>query len=136
MMFENEIIINGQDAIKFQKMLENPEERALTERDGFVLDVDIEFLLNGDIVVDCNCDFEELFQYSEICDLLVTAKKKGGYDTISINVESSRESSNVISRLTDNVWIDAEHAYVYGERCKYVSDKKDEYISDMLAVAS
>lgn len=140
MMFQNEITISGHDALRFQDMMENPESQALVERDEFILDVEIEVLPNGEITVDCGCDFNNVSQNNEICDVLVDTKEGSLYDTISINVESSNKCSAAIARLVNNSCFDSRPTYtLYGERCKYVSNENSRdgiYISDTFALAS
>ena len=137
MMLQSEITISGHDALTFRSMLEDPEGLALKKRDEFISDVNIEVQPNGEIIINCDCDFNEINQHTEICNVFSNMKEENLYDTTSINVESSNKYSVAISRLISNTWSDSK--YTYEERCKYVSrrdEKRGMYISDILALAS
>lgn len=140
MMFQNEITISGHDALMFQGMMENPDSQAIAERDEFISDVEVDVLPNGEITVNCSCDFNDISQHNGICNVMVNTKKRSLYDTININVEASSKHSATITRLENNAWFDSRPTYALcEERCKYVSkenNKEKICISDTFAFAS
>jgi|GEM_PF-2444575 len=133
-----ELIITGNAASRFFEAMRNPDEEAIRQRDEFISDVNIEAQPNGEIIINCDCDFNENDQRSEICDVLVNIKEENLYDTTNINVESSSKYSASIARLVSNAW-SPDSKYTYEERCRYVShrdEKREMYISNISALAS
>ena len=122
-MFQSSILISGYDALTFQDMLRNPEMTALVERDEFVSDIDIEIQPNGEIIINCDSNFEVISKHDEIYNT-ISVKGENLYDTIDVKVDSGSDGCVLVSQLIYGYsWSDSKPKYSYKKRYKYISNQ-------------